>query len=247
MRVVLAHGDEEVARHLEPAFADDEVTSADLASTREPDAFATVDQRRPAAVVLVPAWEHAGVAPWPSEDHLASVHGCWWWARAAGLAEIPVVLLSTAFVFPADGRAGWTEFDRPAPSTDAGRAADAAEQVVMRATREAVIVRVGPLDAGRSSLPRLLASPGGVVGGAGAEVTPAAVADVGPVLRSLAVGRRAGAYHVAGGRLALGECAARLGVEPPAAGAAAVPAPLVSAMGTVDTPTTVPLWPAVRP
>lgn len=224
MRVLVASGDRDVADGLLPAFADDQIESVDLAGLCEPAAFATVDRYRPAAVVLTPDWARAGAS------EMDEVRGCWWLARAADLAGVPVTLLSTAAVFDGSDRRPRSEFDAPAPNSAAGRLAHAAEQLLERTTTNLVVVRVGPLDVGALSLARLLGARGGILGGGGAEITPARIADVGPALRALSVGGRFGVWHLAGRRVSVATCAEALELPVPTPGGTPMPVPLVGQM-----------------
>ena len=232
MHVVVAGSDADVTREILPAFADDDVTNVDLRHSTEPSAFATVDRVAPAAVVLVPEWRDDRTRG--EED--ADLGGCWWWARAAALAEIPVGLVSTAAVFGVAApeslvaAAGWSEFDRPDPCTSAGRAAHAAEQLLRRTGGEDIVVRTGPLDVGATGLPSLLTRPEGVIGGAEVVVTPLSVAALGIALRRLLVGRRRGTFHVVGDALPLRTCAERLGLPQPKGGDIPAPPALASRM-----------------
>ena len=236
MRVLFAAGDEQTMEALRPAFGHDRAEVGDLAVLTEPAAFQWVHDVRPDAVVIVPDWTRTD-----NEE----LRGCWWLARAADLARTPLLLLSTAAVFAHEDRTPRTEFDTPAPTEPVGRYARAAELLVERTAHASVIVRTGPLDVGMASLPRLLASAGGVAGGAGQLISPVSSNDIAPLLRELAVGRRFGTWHLAGEALSLAECASRLGLPAPDVGGAPVPTPLRGHMMALSGGAPLDAWPRV--
>lgn len=233
MKLLLAIGDAAVAEAMRPAFAADQISSVQLASLSEPAAFAALADVRPRAVVCVPRWDRAD---------LDEVRGCWWLGRASALAEIPLVLVSTADIFDGADRRARTEFDRPDPIGPRGRAAAAVEQVLADSSRLGVVVRAGPLDVGSCAVARLLGDPAGVVGGGRTCVTPVAAADVGVLVREVAVGGRAGVFHAAGDAVSLAALAEGLGIAPPRVGSTVAPPPLAAVKPPMVGATPIAAW-----
>jgi dTDP-4-dehydrorhamnose reductase len=135
LRPVLARGHEVVGTDL---------PELDLAET-EP-ALAFLDDTAPDLIVHAAAWTDVdGCEENPEKAFRANLLGTWNVATAAARRDVPVLYLSTGYVFDGERAQPYREFDHPAPINVYGESKYAGEQTVQHLCRRHFIVRTSGL------------------------------------------------------------------------------------------------------
>ncbi len=215
MRVLVTGAGGQLATDLLGVLAGDEVTAltrAELDVSDEAAVRALVHDLRPQVVCNTAAWTDVdGCEADPDRAHATNALGPWWLARACRDVGATLVHVSTDYVFdgdaPIDGAGEprpWEETDPVSARSVYGRSKAAGEQLVRTTLPDHVIVRTAWLaGASGSNFVRTMLRLGrdrGEVSVVDDQVgSPTFTADLAPVIRHLAVARRAGTYHVVNG------------------------------------------------
>jgi dTDP-4-dehydrorhamnose reductase len=148
MRVVVTGAGGQLGRELLEAYIGHDVTglSHEQLDVADADAVhAAIEDARPDLVVHAAAWTDVdGCERDPDRAHAVNALGPWWLARACRDVGAALVLLSSDYVFGAEGASQghpYTEFDPVAPINAYGRSKAAGEQLVRETLPEHYIVR----------------------------------------------------------------------------------------------------------
>jgi dTDP-4-dehydrorhamnose reductase len=207
MRVVITGAGGQLGRELLEAYAGHDVTGLthEQLDVADEDAVHTaVADLRPDLVVHAAAWTDVdGCERDPDRAHAVNALGPWWLARAGRERQVPVVLVSTDYVFGGRGPGDavpYTEFDPIAPINAYGRSKAAGEQLVRQTLPEHYIVRTSWVF-GRhgtnfvKTMQRLGAERDEVRVVDDQIGSPTYAADLAVAIRELAASGRFGTYH----------------------------------------------------
>jgi dTDP-4-dehydrorhamnose reductase/mannose-6-phosphate isomerase-like protein (cupin superfamily) len=119
-------------------------------------------------------------------------------AAAALELGIPPILISTAEVFGQRG-GPFSESDEPSPASTWARSRLMGETFLCRASKDALIVRAGPIlsEGLEAEHARLLAGP--IEEASDEQVTPIRAAELGAAIQALIAAKKRGVFHVASG------------------------------------------------
>lgn len=205
MRVLVTGAAGQLGCDVRRAFAGDDVVAlgrAELDVTSEPAVVAAVRDARPELVVHTAAWTKVDACETDPRTAMAvNAAGAWWVARACDLAGAAMVYLSSDYVF--DGTAGrpYDEGDATNPQSVYGRSKLAGERLVRETLARHTIVRTSWVH-GRDganfvrTMLRLGRERGAVSVVDDQTGSPTFGADLAPALRTLAVSRRYGTFHL---------------------------------------------------
>jgi dTDP-4-dehydrorhamnose reductase len=187
------------------AAAGDEVAAADrtaLDVTDRDAVLGAVLSTRPDAVVHCAAWTAVDACEMdPRRAYTDNALAVRWVAEAARRADAQLVHLSTDFVFAGDQPAPYAEWDEPAPRSVYGRSKLAGEREAITGAPGATVVRTSWVSGAHGdnivkTVLRLAADHPVLTFVDDQRGHPTFTADLAPMVRRLALDRRAGVYHV---------------------------------------------------